>query len=430
MTRMSARAPLLFGYATIALLLGGLGAWSVGTEIAGAVVATGTVRVESERQVIQHPEGGVVGEILARDGMTVLAGDPLIRLDDTFILSELAVVERQLLELRARKRRLAAERDGKTSLDISDPHRSERLDPGWVDDQLRSQEALFQARFRSHTQELEQLQEQQTQIDQQILGVEAQLTALQRQRDIIAGERTDLEGLLKQGLIPAARVLDLKREEARLEGELGRLAAVVAEARTQQSGLRIEALRIAETRREDAISTLGDLRFNEIELEERRLGLVEQLNRLDLRAPVDGVVFGSRIFALGAVIRPADPVMYVVPGQQPLQVSARIETSDIDQVFADQPVTLVFSAFNMRTTPEIAGRVLRVSADAVTDNATGKTFYEAVIAPDAEAISAVPGLDLKPGMPVEAFLKTEARRPLAYLTQPLAVYFSRAFREE
>ncbi len=430
MIRYSAKGPLLLGYATIAFLLGGLGAWSVSTEIAGAVVAAGTVRVESERQVIQHPDGGVVGEILARDGQTVRAGDPVIRLDDTFLLSELAIVERQLLELHARKARLAAERDGAGSLTIPEAPTLARLDADWVASQFQAQVALFDARRAAHGQELEQLDEQRTQIDQQIAGIEAQVTALEEQNTLIAGERADLEGLLKQGLIPAARVLDLQREEARLSGELGRLTAEIAEARTRQSGLRIEALRLAERRREDAITTLGDLRFNEIELEERRLGLTEQVNRLELRTPVDGTVFGSRIFALGAVIRPADPVMFVVPGSQPLQISARIDPGDIDQVYADQPVTLVFSAFNMRTTPEISGHVVRVSADAVADEATGTSYYEAVIAPDADAIAAVPGLDLKPGMPVEAFLRTEARRPLTYLVQPLAVYFARAFREE
>ncbi len=430
MKRMNARTPLVLGYATIALLLGGLGAWGIGTEIAGAVVATGTVQVETDRQVIQHPDGGVVGEILARDGQTVQAGDPLIRLDDTFILSELNIVERQLLELHARKARLAAERDGETTLSVPTAPDALRLDPTWVANQFDSQVALFEARLTAHGQELEQLDEQRAQIDQQIAGIEAQVAALELQRDLISGERADLEGLLKQGLIPAARVLDLQREEARLNGELGRLIAEIAEARTRQSSLRIEALRLSEQRREDAITTLGDLRFNEIELKERRLGLLEQVNRLDLRAPVDGTVFGSRVFALGAVIRPADPVMFIVPGSQPLQISARIEPSDIDQVFTDQPVTLVFSAFNMRTTPEIDGRVLRVSADAVTDEATGATYYKAVIAPDTGAMAAVPGLNLKPGMPVEAFLKTEARQPLAYLTQPLTVYFARAFREE
>lgn len=430
MTRTSARAPLVFGYATIALLLGGIGAWSIGTEISGAVVASGTVRVESDRQVVQHPDGGVVGEIHARDGQPVNAGDPLIRLDDTFILSELAIIERQLLELHARKARLAAERDGQTSLVIPDSPISHRLDATWITDQFLSQHALFDARLTAHGQELEQLEEQRIQIDQQIAGVDAQLEALGAQRDLIAGERSDLEGLLKQGLIPAARVLELRREEARIQGELGRLTSEIAEARTRQSGLRIEALRLTERRRENAISTLGDLRFNEIELEERRLGLVEQLDRLDLRAPVDGTVFGSRIFALGAVIRPADPVMYIVPGSQPLQISARIDPIDVDQVYADQPVTLVFSTFNQRTTPEIEGQVLRVSADAITDQATGARFYEAIIVPDTAAISEVAGLELKPGMPVEAFLRTQSRQPLTYLTQPLTVYFARAFRED
>lgn len=426
----SARLPLVLGFAAIALLLGGLGAWSLGARIAGAVVATGTVKVESERQVVQHPDGGVVGEIHARDGDAVQAGDVLVRLDDTFILSELSIVERQLLEIQVRKARLAAERDGAETLEIGTLPEYRLLDAEWIAGQVAGQEDLFAARRASLAQELDRIGEQRVQIDQQIEGMEAQLAALRTQLGIIAEERTDLEGLLERGLVQAGRVLELRREEARLQGEIGRLTASVAEARTRQSALAIEALKLTDRRREEAITRFRDLQYGEIELEERRLSLTERLARLDVRAPVSGTVFGSSVFAVGAVIRAADPMMYVVPGDQPLLVSARIDPIDIEQVFPGQPVTLAFTTFSRRTTPEIPGRVVRVSADAVTDEATGVPYYEAVIEPDASKLAGIPGLELLPGMPVEAFLKTEDRAPLAYLTQPLTVYFNRAFREE
>ncbi len=429
-SQASARLPLILGFAAIVLLVGGLGAWSLGTRIAGAVVATGIVEVESERQVVQHPDGGVVGTIAARDGDRVEAGDVLVRLDDTFLLSELSIVERQLLEIQVRKARLSAERDGADAIELGELPEFMLLDEEWIADQITGQRSLFDARRNSLAQEIQQLGEQRVQIDQQIEGMEAQLAAFEKQLEIIAGEREDLEGLLERGLVQAGRVLELLREEAGLQGEIGRLTASVAEAKTRQSTLAIESLKLTDRRREEAITRLRDLQYGEIELLERRLSLTERLNRMEVRAPVGGVVFGSTVFAVGGVIRPADPMMYVVPGDQPMQVSARIDPIDIDQVFPGQPVTLAFSTFSRRTTPEVEGKVVRVSADAVEDRNAGLSYYEAIVAPEPDAMEALGDLQLLPGMPVEVFLKTEERTPLAYLTQPLTVYFTRAFREE
>jgi HlyD family type I secretion membrane fusion protein len=426
----SARGPLVVGYAAIAILVGGLSAWGLGTQLAGAVIAPGTVRVESERQVVQHPDGGVVGEILARNGDRVEQGELLIRIDGTFMRSELAAVESQIIEIHARKARLAAERDGEDTMTVPPPPEFDLLDPDEIEEQIAGQRNLFEARLASLRQEQKALKEQSAQIDRQVEGYEAQLEALDRQLDIASGELENVRGLFGKGLIQSTRVSELEREDARLRGELGRLTALVAEATSRQSSLEIEALKLIETRREEAISTLRDLGYNEIELKERRLGLTERLARLDLRAPVDGTVFGSEVFAIGAVIRAADPVMYIVPGSQPLQIAARVSPTDVEQVYPGQPVTLVLSAFNTRTTPEVPGEVLRVSADAVTDESTGQTYYEAMITPDATTLEGLENIKLLPGMPVETFLKTESRSPFDYLTQPLTVYFSRAFREE
>ncbi len=429
MTPISARAPLAAGAIAILVLVGVLGSWAVATRIAGAVVTRGVVKVENDRQVVQHPDGGVVGRILAHDGDRVAQGDVLVRLDDTFLLSELTIVEQQLVELAARKARLAAERDGANAVEMATPEGYGQLTQDWVEEQIAGQASLFEARATSLSQAEGQLSEQVSQIDRQIDGLDAQLDAMKSQLALVTAERTDLDGLLKRGLVPAGRVNELEREEARMQGEIGRLVADKAEARTRQSSLAIEVLKLHDTRREEAISELRDLGYSEIELQERRLSLTEKLARLDLRAPVAGTVFGSRVLTVGSVIRPADPAMFIVPGEQPLQITVRIDPSDVDEVFAGQPVALMFTTFNRRTTPEIGGEVLRISADAVTDQTSGARYYEAIVTPDSAQIAAVPGLTLLPGMPVEAFLRTEERSPLDYLTQPLTVYFSRAFRE-
>lgn len=429
-SRWRAGFPIAVGTAAILLMLSGFGAWSIGTSIAGAVLAPGTVEVQSERQVVQHPDGGVVGEILARDGDAVAAGDVLLRLDGTFLRSELAIVESQLAEIFARSARLVAERDGANLLEFRDAPALETVSEATLEDLMDGQRNLFLARRSSLEQEQRQLQEQQRQIERQIDGMEAQLSALRRQRSLVSGELEDMRTLFGQGLVEASRLSALQREEARLEGEIGNLAAMIAEAGTRISALSIESLRLVDRQREEAIAQLRDLGFNRMELQERRISLRERIARLDVRAPVSGIIFASSVVAEQSVVRAADPMMYIVPGDQPLQVSARIDPNDIDQVFPGQDVILMFTTFSRSTTPEIPGNVLRVSADAVVDEATGDSFYQAVILPDQSAMAAVRGLTLRPGMPVETFLKTEDRTPLSYLTQPLTVYFQRAFREE
>jgi HlyD family secretion protein len=428
--KWSARMPIAVGVAAIVLMLGGIGAWSVGTQIAGAVVAPGTVEVQSERQVIQHPDGGVVGEIHARDGDTVAAGDILLQLDGTFLRSELAIVESQLAEIFARNARLEAERDGAESPDFGTPPDFETVSDAALADLVEGQRSLFEARRASLAQEQRQLAEQQVQIERQIEGMQAQLGALGRQRTLISDEIEDVQSLFDRGLVQGPRLSELLREDARLQGELGNLAAMVAEAETRISGLAIESLRLADRRREEAITELRDLGFSRIELQERRLSLMEQIARLDVRAPVSGVIFASTVVAERSVVQAAEPMMYIVPGDQPMQVSARIDPIDVDQVFPGQEVALMFTTFNRRTTPEIPGAVLRVAADAQTDEATGLTYYQAVILPDEASLAQMPELALRPGMPVETFMKTDDRTPLSYLTQPLTVYFQRAFREE
>ncbi|QMU58301.1 MAG: HlyD family type I secretion periplasmic adaptor subunit [Boseongicola sp.] len=427
--KWSAKRPTLIGFAAIVLLMGGLGYWSFGTQIAGAIVATGVVQLESDRQVVQHPDGGVVGKILARDGDIVRAGDVLIRLDGTFLRSELTIVEGQLAEIFARETRLTAERDDRP-FPVADLPNFVAIGPDIIQGQVDGQRNLFQARQTSLRQEQESLVEQKAQIAQQILGVKAQLQALERQLSLIEQELKDVQSLFDRGLVPATRLLELQRVEAQLQGEIGQLVSTVAEARTRTAALDIEVLKLFDRRREEAISRLRDIQYSKIELHQRRISLTERLSRLDVRAPLAGTVFDSRVLAVQGVVQPAEPMMYLVPGYQPLQVSARIDPIDVDQVFPGQDVALMFTTFNSSTTPEVSGIVLRVSPDAQTDDATGLTYYEAVVEPSADELAVLHDLSLLPGMPVETFVKTDDHTPISYLIRPLTVYFGRAFREE
>lgn len=411
--RWSAKWPFVIATLAAGVLVGGVGTWAVGTESAGPVIATGTLQVENNSQVVQHPDGGVVQEILARNGDRVLAGDTLFRLDDVFLRTELAVIEGQISEIFVRKARLRAERDGAPDVTYGSAPVFEAVTQGMVSDLTSGQLALFHARIDSTERRKDQILRQQRQIENRI-----------------ASEAEAVQTLVDRGLAQLPRLLGLQRSAAELQGRAGSLHGRIAEARTRISTLELDALHLDDQRREEAITQLRDLELNERELTERRIALLERLGRLNIVAPVGGVVFGSRVFAERAVIRAADPLLYLVPEDQPLHVSARIDPIHVDQLYAGQDVALVFSAFDRRTTPEGTGHIALVSADAAIDEVTGVPYYEAMVLIDDTFLEKLDGLDLLPGMPVETFIKTDMRTPMSYLVQPLLVYFQRAFREE
>ncbi len=425
--KYSARLPLFVGFFALVLLVGGVGVWSVRTEIAGAIIASGTIVVENNRQVVQHAEGGVVGSIEARDGDPVKAGDLLVRLDDTLLLSELAVAELQAIELGARRARLQAERDGADVIAFSDALLQKTSEA--AAEQIEGQRKLFLARRVSFQTERKQIGEQIKQTGNQIVGAEAQLSAFSIQERLINEELTDQEALFEKGLVQAQRLSSLRREAARLAGETGRLNADVAQFKGQIAAFEIERLKLETTLQENAISELRDTQFRELELNEQMRALNERLDRLDIRAPVAGIVYGSTVFGQQAILQPAEPIMYVIPQDQPLVIAANVDAIHVDQIHVGQVAAVRFSAFNQRTTPELFGRVTSVSADTFRDEITGANYYRVELMPSEGEMAKLEDLEVLPGMPVEAFLKTDQRTPLSYLTKPLTDYFGRAMRE-
>ena len=425
--RWSTTGPMTLGLIALLVLVGGFGTWAVMAQITGAVIASGQIEVDRNRQVIQHPDGGVVDVILVQEGDAVVKGDTLIRLDASLLKSELAVVEGQLFEIIARRGRLEAERDGETALTF-DPLLSDvPQGPSLIAGQTR----LFDARLESNMRAIEQLQQQRAQISSQISGIAAQQTALATQSDLIQQELTDQQTLLRQQLIQASRVLALQRQEANLLGRVGELTASAAQAAERQTEIEIQIPTLASTRREEAITRLRDLQYNELELSERSRTLRQRLDRLDLRAPVSGIVYGMQVFAEQSVIRGAEPVMFLVPQDRPLVIATKVQPTDIDQIHLGQDVTLRFSAFDQRRTPELMGTVTLVSADIFLDDATQVSYYQAEVQlNEGEAEKLPEDMVLIPGMPVEAFVRTADRSPMDYLLKPLADYFAKAFREQ
>lgn len=429
--RWSARRHLVIGLLTLAVLVGGFGTWAVLAEISGAVITSGQIEVDRNRQIVQHPDGGVVEDILVDEGDAVSAGDLMIRLDARRLQSELAVVEGQLFEILARRARLEAERDGTDSLSFSPVLRAAASGDGAdVQALMEGQLRLFEARRDSESGAIDRLDQQAAQIASQLAGIEAQQTALAIQRDLLAQELADQQVLLDRGLAQASRVLALQREAASLDGRAGELTAQAAQAAERVTEIELQVLGLASTRREEAISQLRDLQFNELELSERRRNLSRQLERLDIRAPVSGLVYGMQVFARQSVIRAAEPVLYLIPQDRPLVIATQVAAIDVDQVFVGQTVTLRFPAFDQRRTPELEGTVTLVSADAFQNETSGLAYYRAEVALNPGQIERLPNdMTLIPGMPVEAFVRTAERSPLNYLIKPLADYFTKAFRE-
>ncbi|MBY6139648.1 HlyD family type I secretion periplasmic adaptor subunit [Leisingera daeponensis] len=425
-----ARRPLIIGLITLAVLVGGFGSWSVLSSISGAVVATGRIEVDRNRQVVQHLDGGIVAEILVDEGDMVQEGDTLIRLDATELTSQLVIVEGQLFELMARRGRLEAERDEAAEITF-DPEllKAAETQPE-VKDLVEGQRRLFHARRETTAREIDQLEKRRVQIEEQIRGIQAQQTSLKVQLDLIGEELGNQQSLLDRGLAQAATVLNLRRTQASLDGQLGELVAAEAQAEGRITEIDIEILKLGTGQREEAITRLRDLRYQELELAETRRSLRQRLARLDITAPVSGVVYGLQVQTPRSVIRPADPVLYLVPQDRPLVIAAQVAPTDIDQLFTGQEVTLRFSALDQRSTPELFGHVTQVSADAFEDQGSGISYYRAEIELNPGEQGRLPaGTVLIPGMPVESYIRTADRSPLAYLVKPLTDYFNKAFRE-
>jgi HlyD family secretion protein len=428
--KWSAKGQMRFGLAVVFVLVFGLGAWAAFASIAGAVVAPGRLKVETERQVVQHLDGGIVKELVVEEGDVVEAGDVLMRLDDTRLDAELAIIESQLFEVLARIGRLEAEVADEPAPVFDDELLAAAESNDDVARLVAGQSILFEARRETRDRETEQLRERQTQIRDEIRGSVAQRESLDRQLGFIEEELVDQRSLLDRGLTQASRVLSLEREKARLEGQIGTLTAQVAQLEGRITEIEIQLVGRDATRREEAITQLRDLRTNEAELRERRLSTNDVISRLDIRAPREGVVLGLTVFTVGAVVRPAEPLMYVVPTRADLVVEARVEPQNIDQVYPGQPARLRFSAFNQRTTPEVDSTVVRVAPDALTDEATGVSYYPIELAITPDLLSELGDLTLVAGMPVDAFVQTGERSPMSYLIRPLTDFFARSMREE
>lgn len=428
--KWSAAGPLTIGFLGLLILIGGFGYWAATATISGAIVANGRIEVDQNRQIVQHPDGGVISAILVDEGDLVEAGQILIRLEARQLTSQLTIAEGQLFELVARRGRLEAERDDAKTIHFDPLLVETAAQSPDINGLMAGQNRLFQARAVSINTEADQLDKRRGQITAQITGIDAQRAALTEQLSLIDKELTSQQSLLDRGLAQASRVLNLQREQARLAGSMGELTSQKAQALGRITEIEIEILKLGTQRRETAITRLRDLQYRELELSEQRSALRDKIERLDITAPVSGVVYGMQYFTLRAVVRPADAVLYLVPQDRPLVIAAQIEAIHVDKVVPGQEVTLRFSSLDQRETPELAGIVAKVSPDAFVEESTGQSYYRAeILLVDGELAKLPEGTTLIPGMPVESYVRTLDRTPIGYLVKPFADYFAKAFRE-
>ena len=420
---------LRVGAIAVFLLVGGFGTWAATASLAGAVVAQGTVVVESSVKKVQHQTGGIVSEIRVRDGDRVKAGDVLIRLDATIAGANLGVITSQLDELQMREARLKAERDDKATLDLP-ASLSARAGAADVDEIVSGERTLFENRRAALAGQKAQLNERINQLNEQILGLEAQARAKSREIDLIGKELKEIEILWRQRLTTLARVTAIRRDQARIEGERSQLTASVAQVKDKIVETRLQIIQLDQNLKLEVAKDLREAQTKEAEMIERRAAAQDQLQRVEIRSPQTGVVHQLAIHTVGGVINPGEPVMLIVPEHDALVVEAKIAPQDIDQVHEGQRAFVRFSAFNQRTTPEYNGEVVRVAADLTKDQATGQGFFTARIALPPSEVMRLRRLKLVPGMPAEVFIRTTERTALSYFLKPLSDQLDRAFTEQ
>ena len=421
---------IVVGIIMTAFVTFGIGGWAATSQLSGAVIGQGVVVVDSSVKKVQHGTGGIVGELRVRDGDKVNAGDILIRLDETQTLANATIVTKSLDELLARQARLETERDSvdqiafpKALLERTKDSRSE------AGRAIAAERALFDLRQQARDGKKSQLKERRAQLEDEIKGYTGQTEAKQKEVNFIHQELEGVRGLWQKNLVPITRLNALERDGARLEGERSQLAGMIAQAKGKIAEVELQIIQIDQDLRTEVGKDLIETRSKLSELSERKIAAVDQLNRIDIRAPQSGRVHQLAVHTVGGVIAPGEQIMLIVPDADALAIEVKITPREIDQVYVGQLATLRFAAFDQKTTPEMDGEVAVVSADLTQEQRTGMSYYTARVLLKPEELAKLGSSKLVPGMPVDVFIKTQSRTALSYLIKPLKDQAQRALKE-
>jgi HlyD family secretion protein len=427
--RRSIRSHLMIGLALVLAVGGGFGDWASTVPISGALIAPGAVVVDSNVKKVQHLTGGVVGEVRVRDGDSVKAGDIVVRLDETVVKANLGIVVKTLNGLWARAARLEAEQRDLDKIKFP-PMLVDRADDPDVNDVMASEAKLFEVRVNGRSGQKAQLRERVTQLNEEIAGLTAQEQAKDKEIALVEKELVGVRQLYDQHLVQISRLTTLERDFARISGERAQYIASRAQAKGKITETELQIIQVDKDMISEVSKDLRETNDKIGEFVERKVTAEDQLRRIDIRAPQDGMVLQSTVHTVGGVITAGDAIMMIVPQADALAVEAKVNPQDIDKLRIGQNTLLRLSAFNQRTTPELNGVVTRVSADVTTDQRTGQSYYTIRVSMPPDEVARL-GSDNKlvPGMPVEAFVQTGERTMMSYLMKPLNDQLMRSFRE-
>ncbi|MBJ9976771.1 HlyD family type I secretion periplasmic adaptor subunit [Pseudomonas sp. S75] len=427
--RDDARGPARVGRWLVLIGFGGFVLWAALAPLDKGVPVSGNVVVAGSRQAVQHPTGGVIERLNVRDGDRVQAGQVLIGLDPTQAQAQQGSLRVQYVNARATAARLLAERDGAASVTFDPDLLAEAATP-WIASALETQRQLRASRAQALTLELAGLSESVAGAQASLSGLQGSLLGKQAQRQALQEQLRGLRGLARDGYIPRNRLLDSERLLAQIDGAVAEDQGNIGRTRRQVQELTLRASQRRQEFQNEVRQQLGEAQANAEELGNRLRSAEFELAHTQVRAPVAGTVVGLSVFTEGGVIARGQPLMEIVPDDAPLLVDARAPVELIDRLRPGLPVELLFVAFNQSTTPRVAGEVSLVSADRLLDDKTQQPYYQVRIKVSDEGARQLSSLDIRPGMPVEAFVRSGERSLLNYLFKPLADRVHLALSEE
>jgi HlyD family secretion protein len=426
--RPRTRAPMALGYAVLLLFVVGLGGWAALTPLAEAAIAPGILKVEGTRRTIQHFEGGIVREILVRDGDEVRRGQVLMRLDQPQAVQATETMRSQRWAFMAQDARLVAELAG--AAEVTFPAELSSAAAARAQDAVTGQRALFEARRIALESQLMVLRARIEQFEAQIRSARAQREAQNRMLVLLRAEETNTEMLLRQGLARLPQLLAIQRQVASTEGNIADIGNQLDRGAAQIAESEREMARLRDQRLQEVSTELRDVRVRLAETEERLRAAEDVSTRMEIVAPEAGTVIGLRVFTVGAVIRPGDPVMELVPQQDRIIAEVNVQPNDIEVVHTGLVAEIRLPAFKQRLVPYLHGHVTFVASDVTMDERRGMSYYRVQVQIDEEQLRALEGVQLRPGMMVEAQIRTGERSFGRYLLQPVFDSFHRAFREQ
>ena len=426
--RPRTRAPVLFGWVIVLVFVVGFGAWAAITPLAEAAIAAGLLKVEGTRRTVQHFEGGIVREILVRDGDQVRQGQVLLRLDQPQAGQQTETLRSQRWALVAQDARLMAELAGNS--DIAFPAELSGHEAARARDAVAGQINLFQARRIALDTQMTVLQARIEQFEAQIGSSEAQRDSQSQQLVLLRAEESNTATLLAQGLARLPQLLAIQRQVAATVGNIADMGSQIERSRAQIAESEREMRRLRDTRIQEVSTELRELRVRLAETEERLRAAEDVSTRLEITAPEAGTVINLRVFTLGAVVRAGDPVMEIVPVRDRIIAEVNVQPNDIEVIHPGLQAEIRLPAFKSRLVPYLHGTVIFVASDVTEDERRGMAYYRVQIEIDESQLRALEGVQLRPGMMAEALIRTGERSFARYLLQPVFDSFHRAFREQ